>query len=111
MKIEQTEYGALTVMTPKGELVGEQAEELRSVARECLEQGRVELIIDCTHLGAYDSVGLECLLELTRLCRQYTGVLRLCGLDAVGQKILEITRLNRQFELYDDVNAAIRSFS
>jgi len=111
MKIEQTEYGGLTVLTPKGELVGDSVEALRNSARECLENGRIELIVDCSGVGAYDSIGLECLLELSRLCRQYAGGLRLSGVDTIGRKILEITRLNRQFEIYDDVDSAVRSFA
>lgn len=49
------------------------------------------------------------MLSDLRECRTRGGALRLCSLDAVGRAILELTRLNRQFDVYDDVEAAIRS--
>lgn len=109
MKFKRTEYGALTVLSPKGDLVGDDVALFREQTRQCLEEGGPDLTIDCAEIGGFDSGGLEALTELSRECRTRGGALRLCSLDAVGRAILELTRLNRQFDVYDDVEAAIRS--
>ena len=111
MKLERTDYGALAVLAPRGELTGEDVETFRREVHRCLDAGSADLILDCSAIGAYDSAALELLLELRRLCRDRGGKLKLCRPDAIGRKIFEITRLEQQFELFDDVEAAIRSYS
>lgn len=109
MKVQRTDYGALAVLSPHGDLAGDEIDVFRQETRHCLDGGGADLIVDCGGVGGFDSAGLECLTELSRECRERGGGLKLCGLDAVGRKIFEITRLMRHFEIFDDVEDAIRS--
>jgi len=108
MKCDRTDYGALAVLAPRGDLTGDDVEGFGHDAARCLE-GSAGLIVDCAGLTSVDSTGLESLAELSRRCQSRGGMLKLCRPDAVLRKILEMTRLERQFELFDDVEAAIRS--
>ena len=60
---------------------------------------------------AIDSEGLEALLDVQDKCEDEYGNVKLCGLDETAQKILEITRLDRRFEVFGDLDATVKSFA
>lgn len=109
--VTATNYGDVTVLTVKGELTSETLDDFISVRDEALTQSRFWLVADCHGVEAFDSKGLEALSATRHACEQLKGALKVCGLDPVGQKIFEITRLDRKFELFDDLDSAVRSFS
>src|SRR5205085_1162178 len=106
---ERTDYGAIAVIAPKGDLTGEDIDDFRRETHRCLESGNGDLIVDCSSIAAFDSAGLEALTDLRRTCLARRAALKLCRLDAIGRKIFEITRLREQFQIFDDIDAAIRS--
>lgn len=110
MKLKRTEYGALTVLSPRGDLAGDDVASFRDEANACLEQGSADLVVDCATVTGFDSAGLEMLTELAWKCQDRGGTLKIGALDTIGRKIFEITRLNRTLELHDDVESAIRSY-
>jgi anti-sigma B factor antagonist len=111
VKIQTTEYGSLVVLAPQGDLTCEDTEGFARDSRRCIESGTGDLILDCQGLTGADSAGLQLLTDLARECDERGGRIKLCGLTKVCATILEITRLISRFELYDDVEAAIRSFT
>ena len=57
-----------------------------------------------------DSAGLELLCRHHREMGAQGLNLKLCGSNEVTQKILELTRLSRRFEILPDTTAAVRSY-
>jgi len=110
MSINVSQYEHVTVLTTKEDLAGEAVDALRHKFDKCLEEGRCHLVVDCTAIDAIDSAGLEALLAAQHRCEDALGVVKLCGLDETCAKILEITRLNRRFEVFDNLESAVKSF-
>jgi anti-sigma B factor antagonist len=109
--VTTTNYGDVTVMSIKGDLCVDTGEDFAEQRDRLLSESRSRLVIDCASLTALDSSGLE-LLNATRMaCEEQNGTLKICSLDEIGRKIFEITRLERQFEIHDDLDSAVRSFS
>ena len=108
--VTSTNYGSVTVLTIKGELTGDTLDDFIEQRDQVLGQGRCHLVADCNTTSAFDSAGLELLCATRRACEQLKGTLKLCSLDETGRKILEITRLDRKFEVHDDLDSAVRSF-
>lgn len=106
-----TKYDKVVVLTPKDDLVGEENDAFGNQAMQCLDDGHYNLVIDCAAVAALDSAGLELLLDLQDKCEDTFGCVKLCGLDETLTRIIEITRLARRFECYDDLDAAVRSFA
>jgi anti-anti-sigma factor len=106
-----TEYENVTVLTIKDDLAGDAVEPFVEQASRCMEQGRHDLVVDCTSLGGVDSAGLEAFVDMQNKCEDALGAVKLCGLDETTEKILEITRLARRFETFEDVDTAVRSFA
>ena len=85
----------------EGDLAGSNAAELRAVAEECLKDDRRDFMIDLSDAMTCDSVGLEALTWLQRECEDRLGLVKLCGLNELITKILELTRLRSRFQGHD----------
>jgi anti-sigma B factor antagonist len=109
--VTSTHYGNVTVLTVKGELTSETLDDFIEQREQALGQGRCQLIADCNATSAFDSAGLELLCTTRRTCEQRKGTLKLCSLDEIAKKIFEITRLDRKFEIHEDLDSAVRSFT
>lgn len=110
MNINVTNYGNVAVVTVKDELAGDTVELFNERAARCLDDGCFNVVVDCSSVGGVDSAGLEALLDLQSKCEDQLGTAKLCGLDETCAKILEITRLARRFEMFDDLESAVKSF-
>jgi anti-anti-sigma factor len=111
MSTTVTDYGPVTVLTIKEELVGEAVEDFSGSASRCLDKHKYNIVLDCSSLGGLDSTGLEALVDLQEKCEEECGSVRLCGLDETCSKILEITRLARRFEIFENLESAVKSFA
>lgn len=110
MNVSISQYQHVAVLTVKDELTGEAVEVFSAEAAKCLDQGNFNILVDCTHTKALDSAALEGWLDLQNKCEDQLGSVKLCGLDATCAKILEITRLARRFEVFEDLESAVKSF-
>lgn len=104
-------YDTVAVLTSKEDLTRDSIEQFRHVAEKCMNEGFHNLLVDCTQVHAIDSVGLEALLELQDRCEDQLGCVKLCALEESISKILDITRLVRRFESFEDLDSAVRSFA
>jgi anti-anti-sigma factor len=73
-----------------------------------LEQKKVVLDLDNTE--TIDSVGLKSLIDNQSRLRDAMGMLKIATTNSTNRKILEITRLDLQLEVFDSVIDAVKSF-
>ncbi len=111
MATNVVKYDQVAVLTSKDDFTREAVDTLRSAAEKCMNEGFHNMVVDCSHVSAVDSVGLETLLDLQDRCEDQLGCVKLCVLDETLEKILVITRLIRRFETFNDLDSAVRSFS
>ena len=111
MSTSINKYNDVAVLTIKDDLTGDALEGFNRRTEECIDEGCHNIVIDCADVTTIDSGGLEALSDLQDKCEREFGAVKLCGLDEILTKILEITRLLRRFEVLPDVDAAVRSFS
>ena len=67
----------------------------------------VKLVMDLSKVKFIDSVALGALVVLLRRIRQNGGRLALAGLTGHAMRVLQVTNLEKVFELFDDVSSAI----
>lgn len=70
-----------------------------------------QVVVNLARVSFMDSTALATLVHGMKRCRQQHGDLRLCGLQETTQKIFELTRLDKAFEIFPDEVLAIKSFS
>ncbi|MCK6454903.1 MAG: STAS domain-containing protein [Phycisphaerae bacterium] len=103
-------FGTVTVLTVRGELTSDTVQDFIDQRDQAMAESRCNLVIDCQAVDGFDSMGLEMLNATRRACEQLHGAVKLCSLDTTGRQILAITRLDRKFEVFDDLESAVRSF-
>jgi anti-sigma B factor antagonist len=69
-----------------------------------------DVIIDFQRVQFMSSAALGMLVRINKKCKQYDCVLKLCRICPEIQKVFEITRLNKVFDIYDDPKDALAAF-
>ncbi len=111
MKIKTQDYNDVAVVELQGELDGESAESLQKTVTEIIGTRKVGIVLNVSDVGFIDSQGLEKLLWARDYCNENSCQLRLAGLDENCAKILEITRLENEFNCYAELSEAVKSFA
>lgn len=110
MDIEQERQGAVTVLKPKGPLVGDDAEEFKNHLAEAFSSSLGRFVVDAAGIPFVDSRGLEVLADSAGELAHSGRTLKLCGVGETLREVLDLTGLDSLFELYEDVNTGARSF-
>jgi len=111
MKINTQDYNNVTVVELQGELDGDFAELLQNTIADIVANNKSGIVLDMSAVGFIDSQGLEQLLSSRDFCNEYKCELRLAGLDENCTRILEITRLENEFNQYAELSEAVKSFA
>ncbi len=111
MKINVQDYDQITVMEMHGEFTEENSKRFEEAAAEQLNKRTKGIVLDMSNISFIDSRGLEQMLWLKDSCYGNGCELRLAALDGNCQKILQITRLDREFETFDDLAESVKSIA
>lgn len=104
--------GAVTVLTPLGELTVPTAPVFLRQARE-LGASVTQLLVavDLSGVRRIDSSGYAALVALLRHVQRRGGELCLAGLDHEARLLLEIMQLQLLFDVCEDVPAAVEALT
>ena len=111
MKVKVQDYNEVTVVELQGELDGDDAEFFQSTITDIISRSKAGVVLDMSGLGFIDGEGLEQLLWARDYCNQNKCELRLAGLDENCMRILEISRLEKEFSHYVELSEAVKSFA
>jgi len=109
MKLSYEDHNTVTVMTISGEFTADQADSFRRSCLDRFEAGVKDVVLDIEHMTLIDSAGLELMLWLAEEVAERNGQLRLVNPDETVRLILEITRLERRFDVHDCIESAAKS--
>jgi anti-anti-sigma factor len=107
MNLPTEVFGDVIVVHAPEELATDQAPSFESFLSG-VQPRRVVLDMDATEL--IDSSGLTALVDAQQQIRARQGDLKIATSNALNRKILEITRLDRQLEIFDCVIDAVKSY-
>ena len=111
MRLNRQDYNDVTVLEIHGELDIDSSQILQGSVSEIIAEARTGVVFDLSSTSFIDSAGLEQLLWARDYCNENNCQLRLAGLDENCTKILEITRLDGQFDCYTELAQAVKSFA
>lgn len=109
MKLSYEDHGSISVVTLSGELTSDQTDAFRRSLADRFTAGARSIVLQLEHLDSIDSAGLEMLLWLIDEVTDRNGFLRLVKPDDHIRTILNITRLERRFNIHDSVESAAKS--
>ena len=86
------------------------SDELKGAVLRLLEQGEVNIIVQLGQVRFIDSSGLGALLSGYKNAAAKSGKLAIANFQQQVLSMFELTRLDRVFEIYADLNEAFESF-
>lgn len=107
MKLPTEVFGDVVVVHTPEELSDDLA---RQITEFLTTLERRKVIADLNGTETIDSGGLEALLKVQDQLREAQGDLKISTNNKVNRKILEVTRLDEQLEVFDSVIDAVKSF-
>lgn len=111
MKLKTQDYNDVTILELQGDLDIDAVEQLNSTVTEVIGKSADGIVLDMRGTGFIDSAGLEQLLWARDYCDNNACQLKLAGLDENCEKILELTRLSKEFDCYAELAEAVKSFA
>jgi anti-sigma B factor antagonist len=111
MPITSQDYDRATVLMLQGEFnTDDMVHSLKQTVEKTIEDRHIaDFVVDFAACGYVDSQGLESLVWMKRRCDEHFGSVRLINLDDTCRKVLQLTRLEPQFEICHDLASAMRN--
>jgi anti-anti-sigma factor len=105
-------YGPSLVLKSKGELTEDTLSAFREgVEHHVADNDIRDVVIELSQVPFVDSAGLAYLLDLQDRMAERMGQVRLAGADENVRKILEMTRLDKDFETFAEAADAVKAAS
>jgi anti-sigma B factor antagonist len=110
LKIETRQADGVTILSCRGRIVfGEESSSLRDKVKPLLGTTQ-QVLLDLSGVNYVDSGGLATLVSLNSAALAAGAEMKLIGLDARLNDVLQTTRLNRLLQIYVDEQQALASF-
>ncbi len=111
MKISAESYGHAVLLKVNGELTEDLLTTLQQAVDSQLQnEDIIDVVLNVEKVPFIDGVVLEYLIDLQeRLVEERIGQVKFTKPDENLRKILEITRLDSTFDVFDDISEAIRT--
>jgi anti-sigma B factor antagonist len=110
LKIETRQVDGITRLTCQGRIVfGEESGSLRDTVTQLMSSTH-QILLDLSGVNHVDSGGLATLVSLNSAALAAGVELKLTGVGARLHDVLQTTRLNRLFQVYDDEAQALAAF-
>jgi anti-sigma B factor antagonist len=107
MNLPSEIFGDVIVVHAPEDLAAEAADQFEACMPK-LERDNV--VLDVDNIEALDSRGLTALLDVQDVFRARGGLMKISASNATNRKILEVTRIDQQIEVFSSVIDAVRSF-
>ena len=111
MSLDVKTSGDVTILTPKGMLLGgKETDELQAKIKELTEAGNRKLLINLGQTTFMNSVSLGVLIAGHSSYAKRDARMKLCAVDKKIQNIFVVTKLSLVFEVHDTEEEALKSF-
>lgn len=110
-RIDVSSEGDMTILAIAGHIAEMDAERLARVLDEVFEQESYRLIFDLSNVSYMTSSGLGQLMRSYRVTGENGGFIRIVDPQPLVADIFRVTKLTNVFEIYPDLDTALRAGS
>lgn len=101
----------VTVITMDDRFDDAVARTLKGMVQNMSEQTTIKLVIDLSKTNFIDSTANGALVYSWRSVKKNNGDMKIAGPSSHLKSLFRLTRLNTVVDIFDDVEAALKSFS
>lgn len=98
------------VLKLKGRLDATNATDLKDKVKDCLKKGHIRIVVDLAEIEFVDSSGLGSLVACLRTVNKAGGDIKIAAVQDRVRAVFELIRLHHVFDIFEDSDAASRSF-
>lgn len=110
ISVEYSDNATIVTFTDEKILEESDIKALQESIISIVEQAdRLNLILDFSNVRFLSSAVLGLLIRISKKIYERDGQLRLCNINPKIYEIFKITRLNKIFDIYQDVESAIEN--
>ena len=109
--IARSHESGLTVLALDGFLDAHTAPEFEKAIQSEIDDGHLQLIVDCTKLTYISSAGLGVFMGFIEELREGGGDIKICGLSPKVEQVFEILGFHALYDIVGDVSAARQRFA
>lgn len=110
LEYDKQEQGDVSVFSLKGNLDALTAPSLKKEIEALLAARKIHVIFDLHALELIDSSGVGAIVSLFKRVRTLQGDVKIARLEGQPAEIFKLLRLDRAFEIFDSVEAALARF-
>ena len=112
LQIVEGQQGDVSLLSLTGEITLDDGDlEFRKYVEQMIADGKRRIVVDLSGVTYIDSAGVGMMVAESKRVSEQGGAMRLARLTARSHHLLAMLKLKFVFEIYDDVDAAVRSFS
>ena len=109
--IAEERAGSVTILRMSGRFELDDGDvAFRNYIDRLITEVRIWIVLDLARVSRIDSAGIGMLVSKFLSARKRGGTLKLLHVTAHSGHLLQITRLNSVFEVFEDEAEAVRSF-
>ena len=108
MQIKYEQKGKIGIVNISGRLDASNSTELKESFRSYLAD-TVNFVLDCSELEFVDSTGLGAIISILKSSTEKKGDVLIANLQQKPAMLFEITRAYKIFEVFDDLEKAVKS--
>ncbi|MHC4209659.1 MAG: STAS domain-containing protein [Planctomycetota bacterium] len=101
----------ILIIKADGDLNSQTADALVESTGKLIDAGLHSIIIDCSELDNISSYGLGVLVRLHKRMDEKIGDVKIAAVKGLVANILRLTRMNKLFAIYPDVESARKAFT
>lgn len=111
MEIKDRQVDGVTVISLTGSIDAMTAPKITEFIQNQIAKGNIKLVVDLSGVDYTSSAGLRVLLGAIKDTRSQSGDLRLSGIQPDVQKVLNLSGFTNILKTFDDLEAAVASYS
>jgi anti-sigma B factor antagonist len=110
MKMQVETQNKVIILALEGRFDAHETDKVSKWLNDSLPQNEPRIIVDLTKVEFVDSSALATLVQVMKRSRENKGDVLLCGLNPNVRNIFNLTRLDRAFQIHEDLAAALGAF-
>jgi anti-sigma B factor antagonist len=110
MQINDDKVNGISVLQINGRVDVSNAKLLKTKVQDLIDRGAVNFLITMDKVDYIDSSGLGILVACLKAANAAGGTVKIAGLKEYPKQLFQTMRLDRVFQLYDEMGQALDTF-
>ncbi len=111
MEIAKRDVNNVVVFDVIGEIDLYNAPDIKELIKNSIESQKYNILINLDKVSYIDSSGIGALISSLSNLKKYQGSLKIINVHGSVRKVFELTKLTNFFEIYDNEEQALASYS